>query len=275
MALPMMGPQGLRMETSRRDLVKQTGALMIGAGFAAVAQAVAQPSAATAQKPPALPWPFQPVDPVKAAQAAYDHYYAGGCMFATFEGVTGQLRETIGYPYTSFPTYMLMYGEAGVADTATLCGALNGAAAAIYLMAGGIRPERKEIAFAMIRELFTWYEQTELPDFEPEVSMFDIVKSVAHSPLCHASITNWCKAAKVKTHSPERAERCAWLCGSVARQTIKLLNENAKGSFKPAAVLSTETQTCRSCHNSELDNTRGSMECGSCHFTPPATHSKL
>ena len=250
---------------------------MIGASLAGATQVVAQPAPATAQRPPDLPWPYKPVDPIKAAQSAYDHYFAGGCMFATFEGITGELRQTIGYPYTSFPGYMMMYGEAGVAGAGTLCGALNGAAAAIFLIAGGIRAERKELAFAMTRDLFTWYEQTDLPDFEPEVSMFDIVKSVSGSPLCHASVSNWCKAANAKSYSPERAERCAWLCGSVARQAVKLLDANAKGNFKPFVALSTETQTCGSCHDykSPREDTRGSMDCGGCHFTNQTTHSKL
>jgi len=250
---------------------------MVGASLAGATQVVAQPAPAAAQSPPELPWPYKPIDAAKAAQAAYDHYYAGGCMFATFEGITGELRQSVGYPYTSFPRYMLMYGEAGVAGTATLCGALNGAAAAIFLIAGGIRPERKELAFAMTRDLFTWYEQTDLPDFEPEVSLFDIVKSVSGSPLCHASVSNWCKAANAKSYSPERAERCAWLCGSVARRTVQLLDAAAKGGFKPTVALSAETQTCGSCHDhkSAREDTRGSMDCGGCHFTNQTTHSKL
>ena len=67
-------------------------------------------------------------------------------MFATFEGVTERTPEDDRLSLHVIPwTYMMMYGEAGVAGAGTLCGALNGAAAAIFLIAGGIkRNERKE-----------------------------------------------------------------------------------------------------------------------------------
>lgn len=97
------------------------------------------------------------------------------------------------------------------------------------------------------------------------------------SPLCHASVTNWCKQSKFKSFSPERAERCAWLAGSVARQAVKLLNDHANDAFKAVHALSAATQTCRSCHDqgSPLENTRAMMECGGCHFRPDTKHPPI
>lgn len=49
----------------------------------------------------------------------------------------GELRQQVGFPYTVFPSELLIFGEGGVAATSNLCGALNGAAAAIFLLTGG------------------------------------------------------------------------------------------------------------------------------------------
>ncbi len=158
-------------------------------------------------------------------------------MYGAFDAIIGQLQRTVGYPYTTMPTTLAVYGEGGVAGISTLCGALNGAAAAIFVVARGIEKERREAAYPPILEMFNWYEQAELPKFRPAKPKFEIVKSVSNSPLCHASVTNWCKAAKVKAFSPERPERCGWITGSVARFAANLLNEKAKGGFNPAFEL--------------------------------------
>jgi hypothetical protein len=139
-----------------------------------------------------------------------------------------------------------------------------------------MEPKKKELAFALIHELFNWYDQEALPNYRPKSPKFEIVKSVSRSPLCHASVTNWCKVAKFKAFSKERSERCGWLTASIAKYAVELLNENAEGSFKGIHKLSSEVQSCRSCHDkgSKLENTRGMMDCGGCHFTPQTKHPK-
>lgn len=265
------------MKIPRRNILEQTGAVLLGAGLVGVskpfAQSAAEPAGNGASQ---LPWPYVPLDGDIAAQAAYDGYYKGACMYGVFEGIIGQLRQKVGGPYASMPTAMMVYGEGGVAGISSLCGTLNGAAAAIFLIAGGMQPERRKAAYAVTRELFNWYEQTALPDFRPLKPKFEITQSTARSPLCHASVSRWCAASKFKAFSPQRAERCAWLTGSVARFAVTLLNDHTANQFKAKHVLSEATATCRDCHDqgSKLENTRGMMDCGGCHFTSPPTHPK-
>jgi hypothetical protein len=225
----------------------------------------------------ALPWPYKKLDPDVVAEKGYEGYYKGACCFGTFNAIIGELAKEVGGPYASFPTAMMFFGEGGVAGISTLCGALNGAAMAIFLTAGSTEKEKKEKAFALIRELYTWYEQEQLPDYKPKNPKFQIVKSVSRSQLCHVSVTNWCKVAKVKSFSAERADRCAWISASVARHTVQMLNDNAAGIFKASHSLLDSVKACRSCHDqgSVLENTRGMMDCGGCHFTPKTTHPKI
>jgi hypothetical protein len=171
---------------------------------------------------------------------------------------------------------MMIFGEGGIAGVASVCGALNGAAAAIFLITGKMDKKEREVAFSLTRELFNWYEQIPLPDYRPPKPKYEIVKSVSRSTLCHASVSNWCKTAKVKAFSKERSERCGWLTSSVAKYTVELLNANAEGSFKGIHKLSKEVQSCRSCHDqkSTLENTRGMTDCGGCHFRGPSQHPK-
>ncbi len=224
-----------------------------------------------------LPWPYKKLDLDAAAERGYEGYYTGACCYGAFEGIVGGLRKDVGGPWAAFPSAMMVFGEGGVAGIATLCGALNGAAMAIFLAAGGAEPAKKAKAFALIRELFNWYEQAQLPDYKPKNPKFQIVTSVSRSPLCHVSVTNWCKVSKVKSFSKERAERCAWISASVARHTAQMLNDNAAGVFKAAYAIPASEQTCRSCHDQGgvLENTRGLMDCGGCHFTPKTRHPKI
>ena len=159
-----------------------------------------------------------------------------------FEGIIGELKKEAGYPYILIPTEMFIFGEGGVAGTSTLCGALNGSAAAIFLVTGAVDPKKRAEAFEMIRELFNWYEQTALPDYRPKSPKFEIKPSVSKSPLCHVSVTKWCKAAGFKSFSKERDERCGWLTASTAKYAVELLNRNADVDFKPVHALSSGGQ---------------------------------
>ncbi len=264
------------MGLSRRDLMKNAGMLAAATGVGGLALSFgASAVAQTADKqaaPLELPWPYKKIDPLAVAEAAYAGYYKGACCYGVFEGIIGQLKKEIGAPYTTFPSAMLVVGQGGVADTASLCGCLNGAASAIFLVTGGMENKKRELPYQIIWEVFNWYEQTELPDYRPKTPKFEIVKSVSRSTLCHISVTKWCKAAGFKAFSKERSERCAWLTASVAKYTAELLNSNADGAFKMAHPLTAATKTCRGCHDkgSKLENTRAMMDCGGCHFTPKA-----
>ncbi|HNX49601.1 MAG TPA: C-GCAxxG-C-C family protein [Thermoanaerobaculaceae bacterium] len=211
-----------------------------------------------------VPWPYKPLDAEAMAQQASVVYQRGGCMLAVFDPLVRTVAERLGSPYTAFPFAMFAYGAGGVAGWGTLCGALNGAAAAFSLLSG--QPG------AVISALLSWYEREALPDFLPTGARFPTVASVAGSLLCHTSVTHWCKASGRRSASPERAERCAALSGSVARKAAALLNAQAAGAL---IVPSPEEATlhCLSCHGAQgsLGNTAGRMSCAPCHSTAQTT----
>lgn len=270
------------MESSRRDLIKNAGWLAMGTTFGALSSSVAGNAVGAAPEShnslPDLPWPYVKIDPVAVAEDAYAGFYKGACCYGVVNGILGQLRKEVGYPYTMMPTSLFVVGQGGVADMATLCGAANGAASVIFLVAGGMDNKKRDVAYPIIHEVFNWYERTALPDYQPKSPKFHIRKSASGSNLCHVSVTKWCKASGFKAFSKERSERCAQLAASVAKYTVEMLNKHADGTFKMAHPLASATQACRSCHDkgSTLENTRGMIDCGGCHFTPKTTpHPKL
>jgi hypothetical protein len=203
----------------------------------------------------ALPWPYAPLDPDATAERAFASYAKGHCMYGSFEAIVGQVAERLGPPYTTFPFAMVTYGAGGVQGWGTLCGALNGAAAAFQLLS----PEPAKLTDA----LFAWYEREALPDFAPRAAKFPNVKVAAGSPLCHASVSAWCHASGKKAYSAERKERCGALAASVARKAVLLL-----GDPRAIAVpLSERATSCGVCHEKDgpLENTRAKMDCRGCH----------
>jgi hypothetical protein len=179
-------------------------------------------------------------------------------MLAVFDPVVRGVAARLGAPYTAFPFAMFAYGSGGVAGWGTLCGALNGAAAAFALLSPQPVP--------LIAALFTWYEREALPDNLPAGLHFPNVPAVAASVLCHASIAHWCKASGKRNNSPERAERCAALSGSVARKAVTLLNAQVGGRPTVPAP-DPATVGCLGCHGAQgtLGNAAGRMSCAPCH----------
>ncbi len=243
--------------TTRRELLKGVG-ISLGvattgglAGLASCAptikpEAQAAPAATrVSQATPAieLPWPYKNIDPVTAAERGYKAYSDGGCMYGAFEALVGELRTSVGAPFNTFPTRMMVYGKAGVAGWGTLCGALNGAAAAIYLVTDDKARDQ------IIDELYSWYGEEALPNYTPQSPKFQkIASTVAGSALCHISVTKWCNATGTKALSPERAERCAWLTASVAKYTAELLNAQAQSAFKVVHPVPAAVTQCLACH---------------------------
>lgn len=203
--------------------------------------------------------PYSELDPVAVAERAYDNYYKGECMYAVFASVVEALADTVGEPYRSYPTTVTRYGAGGVNGWASLCGALNGAAMAIYLVSKDPEPA--------IDEVLGYYGQSELPDYHPTNAKYEIRPSVSESVLCHVSVSKWCEAAGKKSFSPERADRCAQLSASVAKQTVEVLNAQFNGTFTPAHALPAAVASCRGCHDKggRMENTRGKDSCPSCH----------
>jgi len=241
---------------SRRDLLVGTGAFAAGAALAAL---FGRPSVAGAAEVPPWPWPYRPLDPDVAARLGYEGYWQGGCMYGAAKAIIGQLAQIVGHPYTLVPLDMFRYGAGGFAGWGTLCGALNGAGAAVAL----VTP--KEAHSQILGELTGWYTQTAFPIYRP-AGQAALATSVAGSPLCHVSVSKWCAAAGAREDSQERKERCARLTGDVAAYTVRLLNAYHQGTFSPAFALSPETAGCLDCHGAAgMSDTLGKMECVDCH----------
>jgi hypothetical protein len=206
-------------------------------------------------------WQYVRLNPAAVAAEAYRQVPDGGCMYGLFAGIMKVMAENHGEPYKSFPIHMMKYGEGGVGIWGSLCGTLNGGAAII-----GLFEQDKQRRENLIAQLFSWYETTELPSYQPKPTdeSVEIPKTVANSVLCHASIGKWCFESGNEIGSQEMKERCRRLTAEVAAKTVELLNANLNEPCKFAG-LSSEVKTCLSCHNKELHDTLGKMRCDSCH----------
>ncbi len=264
------------MKLSRRELMGGFGGLLLSSTLTGIS---GDAFATKKEEIPKLPWPYKKVDPKLAAQAGYEGYIKGACCYGAFSAIADDLAKNVGAPYTLIPMELWIVGEGGIAGTASLCGAINGAAFVIFLTAGGMEKEKREKAFAVINDLYHWYEQAALPIYKPQKAKIyegEIKQSKSGSTLCHGSLTNWCKASGHKAFSKARSERCARLTADVAFHTAELLNNYSEGAFKSAYKLSAEAQGCVKCHEkgSPLENTRGLQECKSCHSTLGPAHPK-
>ncbi len=166
-------------------------------------------------------WTYHPVDPVTAAKQAYKEHSTNGCTYGVFHGILAQLADTYGEPYSSFPFKMMEFGNGGVGGYGSICGGLVGGSAAIGLFYGG--KQRGEL----ITNLLKWYENTELPKYQPSQPIIidgTIPAVLAQSVLCSNSKTAWCKKSGFSPGSKERMERCCRLTADVCMKTVELLN---------------------------------------------------
>lgn len=179
-------------------------------------------------------WSYHYVDPLLAQKIAYRNHLKGGCCYAVFSGILLLLAEKYGDPYKGFPLKMMEYGMAGVGGHGSLCGSVNGGAAAIGLFHSGALRE------SLIKQLLQWYESTELPIYKPEQALStnaEIPGSIAKSVLCRDSLGAWSKESGLKWGREQR-ERCARLDADVVRKTAELLNsqlENIAGKTAAGA----------------------------------------
>lgn len=219
-------------------------------------------------------WTYEPLDPDETAALAYRLYPDGSCMYASFRSIVesvGKIRSEK-YPdervhWESFPYAMMFYGRGGIHDTGSICGVLNGCAAAISLLV----PDRKSAA-AMTGELFGYYESAKLPLFIPSESKFSsIEQSVSESVLCHISVSRWRAESDAEIESPRRKERCKRLTADGVKKAVELLNAWHKavrdGASCPGTSVLEPAASCVECHapkGSQPDaNVR--MNCAVCH----------
>jgi hypothetical protein len=267
--------------SSRRDFIKNAGVVgaATGVGLAggfglAEAQGmgerkpVAGVKKGTAQASHPFGYPEGGLDVERTRHLGYEGFQGvtladgtrhGGCAFGAFNAIVGQLAEVVGAPYTNIPLQMMDWAGAGVVGFGTLCGTLNGTAAAVGLICDGRE------ARGFISDLLTWYSESPLPT-NLHAPNGELPQSVAASNLCHVSLTHWCRTSGFASGSPERAERCARVSGDVAAKAVELLNEGALGLQVPS-----EKTTCRTCHYMGPDYemgqfTHGEMNCITCHI---------
>ena len=269
--------------TDRRAFLTHLGQMGAAAGMGVLcAQPLGCSSDADAATTTLLQWPleYQPLDVEHVRKLAHESYYGGGCCYGCFDGIVRALAQEVGDPFDDFPTDMMRYGGGGVAGYGSLCGTLNGAAAAINL----VTP--MPTANAIISELMAWYAATTLPtdisnqyavnhEFYVETLKTDAVlpQNVAGGNLCHMSVTNWCNTSGFGSGTVERAERCARLTGDIAARAVELLNQQYDGTFAAVTPLPSEATNCVTCHHSGGDVssgefTNGKMDCGICHVDP-------
>ncbi|MBI4326963.1 MAG: C-GCAxxG-C-C family protein [Chloroflexi bacterium] len=225
---------------------------------------------ARADEAPPIPWPYTTLDPVLVAERAYSAYALKGCMYGVFEGIIGELRAQMGSPYDTFPFGMMEYGKGGINGVwGTLCGTLNGAAAAINLVSSAPAP--------VINEVLYWYCQELLPNYRPQNPQYQIAGSISQSPICHTSVQRWCEVSGFAPKSPQRAERCGWLSAAVAKYTAEKLNEQAAGAFSGSHQQPAEAQSCMACHDAfapEKVHHGRNMSCTQCHSGIDTLHPR-
>ncbi|MHB1449334.1 MAG: C-GCAxxG-C-C family (seleno)protein [Bellilinea sp.] len=230
-----------------------------------------------AKEIPASPWQYVELDVEEVRKRGHEGYYRGECCFGAFAAILEALRDKVGYPFTQIPAEMMGFGAGGVSGWGTTCGALIGAAAAINLVT------EKDLARKIVSELMGLYSVTPFPsetsnnyaaNHEFLVAEYKsdkvLPQSVSNSPLCHVSVTQWCKTSAIASGAPERSERCGRLSGDVAAMAAELLNANLAAAFVPVFQLSQEAQGCTTCHtrgeNFAAGNfTNGKGECLDCH----------
>lgn len=269
----------------RREFLK-TGVCTTLAGVAVASGLTAlKASEAKAEVGPTQaihPYGYIPLDVDEMRQRGYDGYRKllpandgttphGECAFGTFNAIIGKLAELDpASGHATIPTQMMEWAAGGVAGYATLCGALNGACAAIGLICSN------GDAKLFIADLLTWYSESLLPTPLSESSLtplpgkeYELPQSVASSNLCHVSVTNWCIASGFASGSGERSERCARLAGDIAAKVAEMLNAGVDSAGALGNPRDNST-ICGLCHYKGTDYeagqyTRGKMNCHSCH----------
>ncbi len=268
--------------TSRRQFLQRSfkygAAATAGAAVAATGLQAMVPHQLFAATPKTYswPWPYAKLDPEFGRKLGHDSYWSGkGCSYAGFHPIIAGLRHTVGEPYDSLPTELMIYGHGGGVGWGMLCGALNGAAAAISLVCD------KKTSDMLVNELFAWYANTMLPtelsnqyavENKYGVNKCDqiIPPCKSGSPLCHVSSTNWCKSTGAEIICVERKDRCARVSGDTVARAIQMLNDNYDNRFKPMYVQSESVADCNSCHGKDGANVDvlSKMDCTQCHGDP-------
>ena len=219
-------------------------------------------------------WKAVKLDPKKVAVAAYGNYGVGSCMYGSFRTIVEAMGEAskesnpaMSAAIKNFPFHLFQAGHSGVGGMGSLCGALNGCAAAF-----GLFVHEKAKCDKLTQELFGYYETTALPKWKPAKSGFgDIGSSVSGSVLCHVSQMKWCQASGYSPFSKERTERCKRLTVDIVTKAIEILNRYVENQDAKFVNPTTNNKSCLECHGKGgiVENVGAKMDCTTCHTTSP------
>lgn len=270
---------------SRRAFLGGVGSAAVGGSV--VAALVAPGIAASQAAPPAGAWPLPVLDPDLVRDAGYWGYWANdpwkktnyGCAYGVAAALLGAIRAGLGSgsPWDALPLEMFKWGKTGAVESGTLCGALTGALPIFSLASPTSVTE-------MGSDLLRWYQEAALPSAEmdfldPKRPYPGQPRSVAGSPLCHISVSSWCKASGKLASSTDRKARCGKLTGDVAKVAAMILNRLVPGQpYLPIYAAQgggTAYETCVHCHVDpppaptpdavRLNNSLGVSNCTTCH----------
>lgn len=251
---------------NRKEFIKNTGKLVAGVVIGATGIDILSKQNETNDKP--LIFNYVHLDIEKARIDAHSNYYKAGCGYSGFATILNMLKEKIGEPYSNIPDNFMNFASGGIKGWGTTCGAINGAAAIVNLIADNKKSTE------IINELFNWYNNTAMPtddsnnkkaisNFTVQKYQQPITQSISNSPLCHVSLSNWKKVSPEAKDNIAQRERCARLCSDVVAKTIDLLNNLDKPNF----VGTYKENSCLSCHSADKPagspNTK--MDCVDCH----------
>ncbi len=269
----------MKENITRSDFFKKTA--LVAGGVAATGMGLGMIGGKNAEagvlNKTVWPWPYATLDPEEVRILAHDSFWGGyACCAGAFHAIITKLEETVGEPYVEFPTKMMIFGHGGGVGWGTICGALNGAAAAIALVC------EKADSDALIHELNGWYTQEQFPSTISNTYATEhtynnndhdmvLAQGVCGSPLCHVSVTNWCNAADLGVYSSERKERCARLAGDVAAKGVELLNAHFANTFVGEYVPPEAIASCLACHGGDgtVNNVTMKQDCIPCHTDEP------
>jgi hypothetical protein len=268
---------------SRRAFISGAGSAM---AVGTVAAALGAPAAAEAQAaPPAGAWPVPKLDPDFVRDAGYWGYWATdpyrntnyGCAYGVAAALIASIKAGLGpgSPWETLPLEMFKWGKTGCVESGTLCGALAGVLPIFTLAAPGSNVE-------MGQDLLRWYQEAPLPSMEmdaldPKRRYPRQAQSVSGSPLCHISVSGWCKVSGKLAGSTDRKTRCGKITGDVGKMAAIILNRLVPGqkyvpmySAQPALYAE-----CVHCHVDappaptpdavRLNNSLGVTNCVTCH----------
>jgi len=260
----------------RKEFLASTSKYAVGAVAGVVGlNALAGGKILANGKTTAWPWPYATLDPEAVRLKAHHLYWSDkDCASGVFGGLVEALTELMPDPWSGMPIEVMLFGRGGGNGWGTLCGAVNGAAALISLVA------TKADSGKLINEVWGFASAQALPSDAANQASIDgkyqdvkyqgaLPQSVSGSVLCHASVSQWCNLAEKKVSDTERKERCARLAGDLAAKTAEILNAHFAQTFQSTYVTDPNAAQCLTCHGTAVfNNVMTQMNCEPCHGDP-------